>query len=190
MDIVTLLLTAVGLAMDAFSVSVSEGVCLKKFKSVYAVKTGLFFGIFQFVMPCLGWILGFGFTNIMSKYAPVLAFVLLAFVGGKMIFEACHPKKEDIIDPLDNKILTLLAIATSVDALAVGITFAAMEIGFWALNGVFFNSAVIGIIAFVFSAAGVYIGNKCGDIFGNKAEIGGGIVLIAIGIKMLLGVFV
>lgn len=190
MDIITLLLTAVGLAMDAFSVSVSEGVCLKKFKAVYAFKTGLFFGVFQLIMPCLGWLFGYGFSDIMSKYAPILAFVLLSFVGGKMIFEAFHPKEEEVVNPLDNKILTLLAIATSIDALAVGITFAAMGLKFFTLNGVFFDSFIIGVVAFMLSSAGVYIGNKCGDIFGNKAEIGGGIVLIAIGIKTLLSAFI
>ena len=191
MDIITLLLTACGLAADAFSVSVTGGICLRRFKVRYAFKTGAFFGTFQFLMPCLGWFLGYGFSDLISKYAPVIAFGLLAFVGGKMIFEAVFPKTEETANPLDNKIMTLLAVATSIDALAVGITFAAMELSFLGVRfSVLHNSLVIGLVAFAFSAAGVYIGNKSGDIFGNKAQIAGGIVLIGIGIKMLAELFI
>lgn len=193
MDIITLLLTSLGLAMDAFSVAVTSGIFLKRFKAAYAFKIGFFFGVFQFLMPCAGWLLGCGFANIISRFAPWIAFVLLGFIGGKMIWEAFSPEEQEICGPLDNKLLTILAVATSIDALAVGITFAAMNftfisggIGYAALP----NSLVIGIVAFVMSSAGVCIGHKSGDLFGNKAEIAGGLVLLGIGIKILAESFI
>lgn len=192
MDIITLLLTAIGLAMDAFSVSISSGMLIKKVRPYHAIKIGMFFGVFQFLMPCIGYFLGYGFSSVIESYASWIAFLILGFIGGKMIWEAVNPKDEVTADPMNNKILTILAIATSIDALAVGITFAAM--GMTLVGGIGMatvtNSAVIGIVAFVFSSVGVYIGNKCGDIFGNKAEIAGGVVLIAIGIKILVQSFI
>lgn len=190
MDILTLILTSAGLAMDAFSVSVSSGIFLKKIKFKNALKIGLFFGFFQFLMPCIGWLLGCSFQNIVEVYAPWIAFLLLGFIGGKMLHEATHPKIEEMKNPLDNKVLLILAIATSIDALAVGIPFARYDffgqLGYCAFS----NSIVIGIVSLVLSTIGVYIGNKCGDLFGNKAEIAGGIVLIAVGIKILAESFI
>ncbi len=192
MDIITLLFTAVGLAMDAFSVSVSSGMILKNIRPYHAFKVGLFFGVFQFLMPCIGYFLGCGFSDVIESYASWIAFLILGFIGGKMIWEAINPKEESVADPMNNKILTILAIATSIDALAVGITFAAMGMNLFGGIGMATipNSAIIGVVAFVFSCSGVYIGNKCGDVFGNKAEIAGGTVLIAIGIKILIQSFI
>lgn len=193
MNFLTLLLTALGLAMDAFSVAVSSGIFIKNFKPRYAIKVGLFFGFFQFLMPVIGWSLGCGFSAIISKFAPWIAFGLLGFIGIKMLIEAINPNTEEVQNPLDNKMLTIMSIATSIDALAVGVTFAAMGMSAFGLhigNCTFINSAIIGLVSFILSSAGVYIGHESGDLFGNKAEIVGGIVLIGIGIKILLESFI
>lgn len=188
MHVITLMLTALSLAMDAFSVSVLSGIVIKKLRLKNAFKIGLFFGVFQFIMPMIGWGLGNSFASLIEKFAPIVAFLLLGFVGGKMIWEAMHPDIEEIGNPLDNKMLTVMAIATSIDALAVGVTYSAMGYGTFGGLGISAlpNSIVIGAVAFILSSAGVYIGNKSGDIFGNKAEIIGGIILLGIGIKILI----
>ena len=186
MDFITLLFIAVGLAMDAFSVSVTDGIVLKKIKVSNALKVALFFGVFQFGMLFIGYLLGSAFEKYISSIDHWVAFVLLMIIGGKMFFEALFEKdnQEDFEkkeNPLDNKVLTVLAIATSIDALAVGISFAAMK-----NTGILFSASVVGIVAFLFSFFGMYIGNKCGNLFGSKSEIAGGIVLMGIGIKILV----
>ncbi len=192
MDIISVFFIAVALAMDAFSVSITSGMILKKPHGGAMFKIGLFFGVFQFVMPCLGYLLGSAFSVLISAFDHWIAFILLAFIGGKMIYEALSEKdeEENIKNPLDNKLLTMLAIATSIDALAVGVTFATMGMGVvspctLAQTALLQASGIIGIVAFVISAAGVYIGGKCGNLFGNKAEILGGVVLVGIGLKIL-----
>lgn len=194
MDIISVFFIAVALAMDAFSVAITSGMILKKTHPWGMVKTGLFFGVFQFLMPCLGYLLGSAFAEFITSCDHWIAFVLLGFIGAKMLFDAIKgedDEKENIKNPLDNKILTMLAIATSIDALAVGVTFTTMGMEIF---GVFelarltllVSAAIIGAVAFILSAAGVYIGGKCGNLFGNKAEILGGVVLIGIGIKILI----
>ncbi len=192
MDIISVFFIAVALAMDAFSVSITSGMILKKPHGGAMFKIGLFFGVFQFVMPCLGYLLGSAFSVLISAFDHWIAFILLAFIGGKMIYEALSEKdeEENIKNPLDNKLLTMLAIATSIDALAVGVTFATMGMGVvspctLAQTALLQASGIIGIVAVVISAAGVYIGGKCGNLFGNKAEILGGVVLVGIGLKIL-----
>ncbi len=192
MDIISVFFIAVALAMDAFSVSITSGMILKKPHWGAMFKIGLFFGVFQFVMPCLGYLLGSAFSVLISAFDHWIAFILLAFIGGKMIYEALSEKdeEENIKNPLDNKLLTMLAIATSIDALAVGVTFATMGMGVvspctLAQTALLQASGIIGVVAFVISAAGVYIGGKCGNLFGNKAEILGGVVLVGIGLKIL-----
>lgn len=192
MDIISVFFIAVALAMDAFSVSITSGMILKKPHGGAMFKIGLFFGVFQFVMPCLGYLLGSAFSVLISAFDHWIAFILLAFIGGKMIYEALSEKdeEENIKNPLDNKLLTMLAIATSIDALAVGVTFATMGMGVvspctLAQTALLQASGIIGVVAFVISAAGVYIGGKCGNLFGNKAEILGGVVLVGIGLKIL-----
>ena len=184
MDFITLFFTAVGLAMDAFSVSVTDGILLKKIKVSYALKIGLFFGVFQFGMLYLGFLFGSAFSKYITAFDHWVAFFLLALIGGKMIVDAVKNKDEDDFsdekNPLGFKTLTVLAIATSIDALAVGISFAAIN------TNVLFCASVVGIIAFLLSFFGVYIGNKCGNVFGNKAEIVGGGVLVFIGVKILV----
>ncbi len=191
MDFVSVFVIALALAMDAFSVSVTSGMVLKKIGKG-ALKIGLFFGGFQFIMPCIGYFLGSTFSTLISSCDHWIAFLLLAFIGGKMLYEAfSHHDEEKIENPLNTKLLTMLAIATSIDALAVGVTFA--TIGMKVFSGAIFPelslicaSGMIGIVAFALSAIGVVIGNKCGNLFGNKAEVLGGLVLIGIGIKILV----
>lgn len=185
MDIISVLLTGVGLAMDAFSVAVTDGITLKKPKLSGVIKIALFFGAFQFLMPCLGFFCCSAFSKLVEAFAPWIAFVLLAFIGGKMIFEAVCEKEEceEIKNPLSFATLTVLAIATSIDALAVGVVFATELM---TLPVVLLSAGLIGIVTFIISFAGVYIGAKCGNLLGNKAEIAGGLVLVGIGIKILL----
>lgn len=180
--IIQAVMLGVGLAMDAFSVSVSDGILLGKIKLGNAVKIALFFGFFQFLMPVLGYLAGTTFSGIIEAYDHWVAFALLGIIGGKMIFEAVGDKEEKKSDenPLALKTLTILAIATSIDALAVGVTFATIN------TPVLISSAIIGILTFIISLAGVYLGGKCGDIFGNKAEIAGGVILVLIGTKILI----
>ena len=155
MDIVSLVLLAVGLAMDAFSVSISSGIALRSLKFRDAGKIGLFFGVFQFLMPCIGWLLGTGFAVYITSFDHWIAFILLGFIGGKMLWEAAHPKEETVSNPLDNRLLFILAIATSIDALAVGVTFASMGMTlFGTLTGALIPaSALIGVITFAISSA-------------------------------------
>lgn len=191
MDILSVFFIAIALAMDAFSVSVTSGMVLKRPKTWAMVKIGMFFGAFQFIMPCLGYLLGSAFSSFISAFDHWIAFVLLAFIGGKMLYEAIRGSEdEEIKNPLDNRLLTMLAIATSIDALAVGVTFATMGMGVisplsMAEASLAAAAGIIGVVAFVLSAAGVYIGGKFGNLFGNKAEILGGIVLIGLGIKIM-----
>ncbi len=181
MDIYTILLIGIGLAMDAFSVSVTDGIILKKPHLGQSAKIALFFGGFQFLMPILGYLLGSAFARYITAFDHWLAFGLLGFIGAKMIWEAFHEKEEcgEIKNPLDTYTLFILAIATSIDALAVGITFATMAVS------VIFASALIGIITFFICLLGVYLGSWFGNLLGNKAEITGGVVLIGIGVKIL-----
>ncbi len=182
MDIVTLLLVAIGLAMDAFSVAISSGTTMKKLKFADALKIGLFFGIFQFGMLFIGNVLGGAFAKYIIAVDHWIAFFLLMFIGGKMFYEAVWGEEEEIDTqkPLNFKTLTILAIATSIDSLAVGVSLATIT------KNIIFDATVVGIIAFMFSFVGVYIGKKCGNLFGEKAEIVGGIVLMGIGVKILL----
>lgn len=176
---------ALGLAMDAFSVAVTDGIIIKNLKFSNALKIGLFFGIFQAVMPCIGWLLGFGFIKYIKTIDHWVAFGLLAFIGINMIVESLKDDDDDKSsdkNPLDNKVLTVLAVATSIDALAVGITFATVG----SYINIFVSAAVIGAVALVCSVVGVYIGKKFGDLFGGKAELAGGTVLLIIGLKILI----
>lgn len=184
MDIFSIFLVGIGLAMDAFSVSITEGIVLKKPKISEICKIALFFGGFQFLMPCIGYLLSSAFAKYITAFDHYIAFVLLGFIGGKMIYEAICEKDEDedIKNPVSLKTLTILAIATSIDALAVGVTFATVPLAIHVTHA----SALIGVVTYAISAGGVYIGSKCGNLLGNKAEILGGIVLIGIGSKILI----
>ncbi len=176
-------LTGIGLAMDAFAVSICKGIKMPKLKKLRIVIIATFFGGFQMLMPLIGWLLGKQLVEYISAFDHWIAFALLAFIGGKMAIESF--KKDDDCDcgcdeKLDIKELFLLAIATSIDALAVGITFSMYNINIVSSIG------IIGAITFVLCALGVVIGNKFGAKFKSKAELIGGIVLVGIGIKLLI----
>lgn len=179
MDILSLLLLAAALAMDAFSAAVTDGMIVKKIRFYDAIKVGLFFGVFQFLMPCIGNLVSGVATDIVERFDHWIAFVLLGFLGLHMIWES-RSEQEIPKNPLKNSSLLLAAIATSIDALAAGVTLAAVD------TPILFSSAVIGITAFLFSFGGVFIGKKFGGFLGSKAECIGGIILISIGIKTLV----
>lgn len=179
MGILTIVMIAFGLAMDAFAVSVSSGISIKNLKPQNGVKIALFMGGFQALMPVAGWLLGIGFKDYIEKYDHWIAFVLLGFIGIKMLKEAMDEDCEYVSDPLANKVLFMLAIATSIDAMAAGVSFAFLK------TSILSSALIIGLITFVICYIGVYLGNKCGCIFKKKAEIAGGIILISIGFKIL-----
>lgn len=178
MGIWELFVLAVGLSMDAFAVSVCKGLSLGKIKWKHMCIGGLWFGGFQALMPLAGYFLGSLFADIFTKYAHWIAFVLLVFIGGSMIKEAFG--KEEINASMNFQSMLLLAIATSIDALAVGVSFAFLQVKI--IPAVSF----IGVITFLFSAVGVKIGSIFGDKYRSKAEICGGVILILIGLKTLL----
>ena len=183
MDIITLLCVAVALAMDAFSVAVSYGIIFKCIKLRDVFKIAGYFGVFQFGMLFLGNILGLSFSKFVSSVDHWIAFCLLSVIGIKMVYDAVKDEDDEEKEhknPMSHETLTILAIATSIDALAVGISFAQIS------DAVLFEATVVGIFAFVISFAGVFIGNKCGNLFGNKSEIFGGVVLVGIGLKILI----
>ena len=183
MGIAELVLISLGLAMDAFSVSVCKGLSMKKLDWRGTIITSLFFGGFQFIMPVLGYFLGSRFEKFISAYSHWVAFILLAFIGGKMVIEALRDSGEESSTGeyrLDYQELTILAIATSIDALAVGIVFAAQKMQPW------FPSVVIGVITLFVCMLGVAIGNRFGSKYETKAQVVGGSVLILIGVKLLL----
>ena len=185
MGIIELALIGAGLSMDAFAVSVCKGLGMKRLNMRQAFVIALFFGVFQAVMPVIGWVLGTGFQSYISPVDHWIAFALLAFIGGKMLFDAFHDDERDddaasANAPLDLKELTMLAIATSIDALAVGITFAFLQVD------IVPAVTLIGVITFALSFAGVAIGHFFGARFEKPATIVGGVVLILIGLKILL----
>lgn len=180
MGLIELFLIAVGLSMDAFAVSVCKGLAMPKCTFKKAAIVGLWFGVFQALMPAIGYILGAQFQEAIASIDHWIAFVLLALIGGNMIHEALDNDEEEADASLDVKTMFLLAVATSIDALAIGITFAFLKVNI--IPAVCF----IGIVTFIISFAGVKIGNVFGARYKNKAEIVGGIILILLGLKILL----
>jgi len=182
MSFIELLLVAIGLSMDAFSVSICKGLTTKRFSWRMALVCGLWFGFFQALMPTIGYFLGAQFQEMIEAYDHWIAFGLLALIGANMIREAVSDEKEDGKDngALDFKTMLLLAIATSIDALAVGVSFACIQVKLWS------SVLIIGITTFLFSVVGVKIGNVFGSKYEKSAGIIGGIMLILIGLKILL----
>ncbi len=180
MGLIELFLIAVGLSMDAFAVSVCKGLAMPKCTFKKAAIVGLWFGGFQALMPAIGYILGAQFQEAIASIDHWIAFVLLALIGGNMIHEALDNDEEEAVASLDVKTMSLLAVATSIDALAIGITFAFLKVNI--IPAVCF----IGIVTFIISFAGVKIGNVFGARYKNKAEIVGGVILILLGLKILL----
>lgn len=178
-------LIGIGLSMDAFAVSICKGLCMKRLDYRHSFIIALFFGGFQALMPLIGFYLGTFFEEYITSFDHWIAFLLLAYIGGKMLYET-HRADDDgevcsILYRLDIRELFLLAIATSIDALAVGITFS-----FYKDTNIWSNIAIIGVTTFVIGFAGVAIGNKFGTKFKKKAEVAGGLILILIGVKILL----
>lgn len=179
MSLVELFILAVGLSMDAFAVSICKGLSLGKITKKHMAVAGAWFGGFQALMPLIGYFLGSFFADMITKYAHWIAFVLLIIIGGNMLKEAMG-EDEKVDACMDAKEMFLLAIATSIDALAVGVTFAFLKVQI--VPAVSF----IGCVTFVYSAIGVKIGSIFGSKYRSKAEFCGGVILILIGLKILL----
>ena len=181
MGIIEIILIAVSLAMDAFAVSICKGLSMKKMEWKKAIIIGLYFGLFQGGMPLIGYLLGVGFEESIKFIDHWIAFGLLAFIGGNMIKEALSKNEDDEVDDkVDFKTMIVLAIATSIDALAVGVTFAFLNVN------IILAACLIAIITFIISCIGVKLGNVFGDKYEKKAELAGGVVLVLIGLKILL----
>lgn len=178
-----ILLIAVSLALDAFAVSTSTGISLPNFRLRHAVKMGVWFGAFQFAMPLIGWLLGTGVSDYIQAIDHFIAFGLLAFIGGRMVWGSVTRDcgEDECCPDLSARRLCLLAIATSIDALAVGVSMAFME----DMN-ILLACTVIGVVAFALSVAGGMLGKRLGCLFQKRAELVGGLVLIAIGVKILV----
>lgn len=179
-----LFILAIGLSMDAFAVSICKGLAMEKASIKKSAIVGLWFGTFQAMMPLIGYFLGIQFAGYVTKLAPWIAFALLSLIGGNMIKEACEKGKEE--EEKQNSSLAagtmfLLAIATSIDALAVGVTFAMLK-----LQNVPLAVSFIGITTFCISVAGVKIGNIFGSRYKKRAELAGGAILILLGLKIIL----
>ena len=171
---------AFALSMDAFAVSIGLGIKNKQDIKIMALKAALFFGIFQAFMPFLGFLGGIGLREYIQGYDKIVAFVLLLLIGGKMLYEAFTENIEEEIAQVTNKLLLTLAIATSLDAMAAG-----YSLHLFSVN-VYLSIFIIGIITFIISYIGVYVGKSGGEKYESKAEILGGVVLILIGFKILL----
>lgn len=179
MSIIDLFLIAVGLSMDAFAVAVCKGLSVKRANLKQGITVGLYFGGFQAGMPLIGYLLGSNFAKYIEEFDHWIAFVLLAIIGINMIRES-REKEEELNASFGPKAMLPMAVATSIDALAIGVSFAFMKVRIgWAVT-------FIGLITFILSAAGVKIGNHFGAKYKSKAELFGGIVLIALGVKILV----
>ena len=181
MGIGELIVLSLGLGMDAFTVSICKGLSMKKMNWKKALIIGLYFGGFQAIMPVLGYFLSKGFENFVTSIAHWIAFILLSIIGGKMVKDAfSQENSENCNEDVGVKTMIVLAIATSIDALAVGITFAFLNVN------LILAIALIGSITFFLSVIGTKVGNVFGDRYENKAELFGGVILIFLGIKILL----
>ena len=180
MGLGALFILAVGLSMDAFAVSICKGLSIRTLKLRQALLVGAWFGAFQALMPVLGWLLGSAFTDLIESVDHWIAFVLLSLIGGNMIREALSHEEEEADPSLAPVTMLLLAVATSIDALAVGITFAFLRVDI--LPAV----TLIGVCTFLISGLGVKIGNVFGSRYKSNAELAGGAVLVLIGVKILL----
>lgn len=210
MSIFSILIIAIGLAMDAFAVSICTGIKLKKLTPTKALKVGLYFGGFQAIMPIIGWAISTSFKSYIENIDHWIAFILLSIIGGKMLLDTLKDEKEqsyeettsqeippneshsedccgtckniyaDNNNPIANKTLLVLAVATSIDALVVGISFAVLDVNI--IEAV----SIIGIVTLIISFIGVMLGKKLGELFKQKAEILGGVILIGMGVKILV----
>lgn len=180
MSFFELIITAIGLSMDAFAVSVSNAICTPNFKKTDALKFGIFFGGFQALMPVIGWLVGNLFSDYVMAVDHWVAFVLLGYIGIKMIIDSLNSREDDACQLLNLKLLLVLAFATSIDALAVGVSFAFMKMN------IVTSASVIGIVTFILSPIGALLGRKIGNSLGTKAQILGGAILVIMGTNILL----
>jgi putative Mn2+ efflux pump MntP len=174
-----ILLIALGLAMDSFSVSITKGFTTKTRLSIEALKTGFFFGLFQAIMPVIGWLAGLSIIDLISGFDHWIAFGLLVFIGARMIYESITKESKKVVNSNSFKVLIMLSIATSIDALAVGLSLSFLG------TSIITPAFIIGIITFSLSFLGVYIGKKFGDYF-EKIGVLGGIILIVIGLRIVI----
>lgn len=179
MSLIEIILIALSLSMDAFAVSICKGLSVYKMKLKHALIAGTYFGIFQALMPVVGFFLGKQFESLITSIDHWIAFALLGIIGINMIRES-RKESEEVNSSFSFKAMLPMAVATSIDALAVGITFAFLD------ADITLSAVIIGVITFVVSAAGVKIGNVFGSKFKSKAELAGGIVLVLMGLKILL----
>lgn len=185
MTLLEIFLVGIGLSMDAFAVSICKGLAMPAVNKKQALLIGAYFGVFQALMPLAGWLLGSQFARHVTKLAPWIAFVLLAWIGGSMLRESLSKKEEDEeveTVELRHKELFLLAVATSIDALAVGVSFSMVELSV----PIGAAAALIGCITFAISVGGVFVGHIFGARYKNRAEFVGGAILLLIGVKILL----
>lgn len=185
MTLLEIFLVGIGLSMDAFAVSICKGLAMPAVNKKQALLIGAYFGVFQALMPLAGWLLGSQFARHVTKLAPWIAFVLLAWIGGSMLRESLSKKEEDEeveTVELRHKELFLLAVATSIDALAVGVSFSMVELSV----SIGAAAALIGCTTFAISVGGVFVGHIFGARYKNRAEFVGGAILILIGVKILL----
>ncbi len=182
MPTLTLLGIAVGLAMDAFAVAIGVGLTLERVSPRQVFRLAWHFGLFQALMPILGWLAGISIEAWISPLDHWIAFGLLAAIGGKMIYEAIRdqPEKETAADPTKGLSLVVLSVATSIDALAVGLSLAVLGVDIW------YPAVVIGLVASAFTIVGMGLGQRFGALLGRRMEIVGGLILIAIGVKILI----
>ena len=179
MDIVTILI-ALGLAMDSFSVSITRGFTTSKTRtSIEALKTGFFFGLFQAIMPIIGWLAGLSITDLISEFDHWIAFGLLIVIGMRMTYESTNKESNKMVSSSSFKVLIMLSIATSIDALAIGLSLSFLE------TSIITPAIIIGIITFSLSFLGVYLGKKFGCYF-EKIGVLGGVILIVIAVRILI----
>lgn len=181
MYLITSTFLAFGLAMDAFAVSISSGITIRNPRIENALKIAIFFGAFQAFMPVIGWLAGLGLRELISQVDHWIAFGLLCLIGGRMIYESTKPRTEKSgFNPLSLGVLLLLSVATSIDALVAGVSLAFLKVS------ILLPIILIGMVTFVLSFLGVFVGDRSGHLFQNKAEFVGGLVLIGIGTKTLI----
>lgn len=180
MDLITIIIIAVGLAMDAFAVAIVSGSAYKQLKIKHALRIAVFFGGFQAIMPLIGYLAGLSVKEYVANYDHWIAFALLSAVGAKMIYESFKiTHAEENFNPENILVLLILAVATSIDALAIGITLSFLQVS------IAIAVVIIGLVTFVLSYLGVLIGTKIGHFFENKIKAVGGLILIGLGAKIL-----
>lgn len=180
MSTLEIIIIALGVAMDAFAVSLGKGLALERVVPRHALTAGIWFGGFQALMPIIGYYLGYSFSDVVHSIDHWIAFALLLLIGGNMIREAIWGDQKSHNSDFGVRNMLLMAVATSIDAMAVGISMAFLGINIW------HAAAIIGIITLLLSATGIYLGRSVGSKLGDKAGIIGGIVLIAIGTKIII----